>query len=151
MAGDTFSVRRCGPSDRAEWIRLRQALWPHVTAQAHAEELAVLIEETQLCGWLVSDRSGPVVGFAEVSIRPYATGCTQMPVAFLEGIYLETAYRRQGLGRLLIEQIERDYVAKGFTELCSDAPLDNDISHQAHARWGFDETQRVVYFRKPLD
>lgn len=40
--------------------------------------------------------------------------------------------------------------SKGMSELGSDASLDNTTSHAMHAALGFDETQRVVYFRKAL-
>jgi aminoglycoside 6'-N-acetyltransferase I len=39
---------------------------------------------------------------------------------------------------------------RGFRELGSDSLIENQAAHEAHARWGFSETERVVYFRKPL-
>ncbi len=39
---------------------------------------------------------------------------------------------------------------RGLTELASDALLDNSVSHAAHKAIGFEETERVVYFRKRL-
>jgi aminoglycoside 6'-N-acetyltransferase I len=38
----------------------------------------------------------------------------------------------------------------GCSELASDALLDNASSHAAHAACGFEETERVVFFRKVL-
>jgi aminoglycoside 6'-N-acetyltransferase I len=38
----------------------------------------------------------------------------------------------------------------GCTELASDALLDNQASHAMHEALGFAETERVVYFLKPL-
>jgi aminoglycoside 6'-N-acetyltransferase I len=38
----------------------------------------------------------------------------------------------------------------GCTELASDALLDNQTSHAMHEALGFVETERVVYFLKPL-
>ena len=35
-------------------------------------------------------------------------------------------------------------------ELASDALIDNAVSHGMHRRLGFEETERVVYFRKDL-
>jgi aminoglycoside 6'-N-acetyltransferase I len=34
--------------------------------------------------------------------------------------------------------------------LASDALIDNEVSQRAHAAMGFRETERVVYFVKPL-
>ena len=39
---------------------------------------------------------------------------------------------------------------KGCTELASDALIDNTLGHQMHRGLGFDETERVVYFKKSL-
>ena len=35
-------------------------------------------------------------------------------------------------------------------ELASDAGIDNTVSHGMHTGLGFEETERVVYFRKDL-
>jgi aminoglycoside 6'-N-acetyltransferase I len=40
--------------------------------------------------------------------------------------------------------------ALGFTELGSDALIDNLASHAFHAALGFEERERVVAFRKRL-
>jgi aminoglycoside 6'-N-acetyltransferase I len=40
---------------------------------------------------------------------------------------------------------------QGCREFASDALLDNSGSLAAHAACGFEETERVVYFRKRLD
>ena len=39
---------------------------------------------------------------------------------------------------------------RGYTEVASDASLDNETSHAAHRRAGYQEVDRVVQFRKTL-
>lgn len=145
-----FSIRRCDAADLAEWARLRQALWPDGSVEEHAGEIAAALPEGILRGYLVIGEDERAVGFAEVSIRRYANGSTQSPVPFLEGIWIVPEQRQHGIGGLLIERISADCAAEGFVELCSDAEIDNLVSHHAHESWGFAETERVVYFRKPL-
>lgn len=145
-----FSIRRCDAADLAEWARLRQALWPDGSVEEHADEIAAALPDGILRGYLVIGEDERAVGFAEVSIRRYANGSTQSPVPFLEGIWIVPEQRQHGIGRLLIERISADCAAEGFVELCSDAEIDNLVSHHAHESWGFAETERVVYFRKPL-
>ena len=53
-------------------------------------------------------------------------------------------------GRALVAAVELWTREQGCTELASDALLDNEASHRAHAACGFEETERVVYFRKHL-
>jgi aminoglycoside 6'-N-acetyltransferase I len=71
-------------------------------------------------------------------------------VPFLEGIWVEPRFTRQGLGAQLMAHIEAFLAARGFREIGSDALIDNRVSHAAHLEWGFAETERVVYFRKAL-
>jgi len=145
-----FSIRRCDAADLAEWARLRQALWPDGSVEEQADEIAAALPDGILRGYLAIGEDERTVGFAEVSIRRYANGSTQSPVPFLEGIWIVPEQRQHGIGGLLIERISADCAAEGFVELCSDAEIDNLVSHHAHESWGFAETERVVYFRKPL-
>ena len=99
----------------------------------------------------VAEQAGKVIGFAEVSLRrDYVNGCETSPVAFLEGIYVLPDHRRAGAGRALAAAAERWGRAHGCRELASDALLENDASRGFHAGAGFEETERVVYFRKRI-
>ena len=44
-----------------------------------------------------------MVGFAEVSVRPYAEGCRGERVAYLEGWFVAEGARGHGVGRALVE------------------------------------------------
>jgi aminoglycoside 6'-N-acetyltransferase I len=100
---------------------------------------------------LFVDEQGEALGFAEASIRvDYVNGTSSSPVAFLEGLYVLPASRGQGIARQLVAGIQRWAEERGCTELASDALLDNQASHAMHEALGFTETERVVYFLKPL-
>lgn len=101
-------------------------------------------------GYLAFDGQ-TVTGFAEASLRhDYVNGCETSPVAFLEGIYVAPEYRRRGIARALCDAVEEWALGHGCTEFASDAPIDNEESHQMHAALGFEEMERVVCFRKTL-
>lgn len=91
------------------------------------------------------------VGFAELSIRNIVDGCATDHVAYLEGWYVVPESRRKGIGRALIRASEQWAVRLGCTEFGSDAEIDNEVSHAAHLRSGFQETGRVRTFRKRLE
>ena len=95
-------------------------------------------------------RNGRLAGFVEIGSRSYAEGCESAPVAYLEGWYVDPDARRSVLGRRLVEAAEDWARANGFTELASDAELDNEVSHRAHWALGFDEVERQACFRKRL-
>jgi aminoglycoside 6'-N-acetyltransferase I len=40
--------------------------------------------------------------------------------------------------------------SKGCVEMASDAESDNELSHTAHGRLGYEEVERLVHFRKAL-
>jgi aminoglycoside 6'-N-acetyltransferase I len=136
------------PSDREEWRRMRRALWGDEAA-ADGDLDAWLIRPDAVV--IVAERpGGRLCGFVEAATRPYAEGCDTSPVAFLEGWFVDDDVRRRGVGRALVEAVERWAEAQGLSELASDALLDNDISHAAHLRLAFEEVERIVCFRKPI-
>ncbi len=95
--------------------------------------------------------TGVAIGFAEVCLRyDYVNGCKTSPVAFLEGIFVEEAHRRMGVARALVGQAVAWSQDNGVEELASDAGIENITSHTMHKALGFEETQRVVYFRRKL-
>ena len=150
VAAMQFAVREMLPRDRAAWAQMRIALWPDAGMDAHAREIETMLGCAQAWGFIAETADGTPAGFAELAIRPYANGCETGPVPFLEGLWVEARFRRQGIGTRLIAHIEAFAAARGFREIGSDTPIDNHASQAAHIAWGFFETERVVYFRKPL-
>lgn len=90
------------------------------------------------------------MGFAELSIRHYAEGCSTENVLFLEGWYVKPAWRKHGVGAALVSAAEEWGRKQGCTEFASDSLIGNLASHQAHRALGFVEVERIVSFRKNL-
>jgi len=130
------------------WVEMRLALWPDTLAADHRAEVeSSLAERDRYASFLCEDEAG----VAEASIRhDYVNGCETSPVGFLEGIYVLPAYRRRGVARALITAVERWATSRGCQELASDTATDNLRSQSLHMALGFEETERVVYFRKEL-
>ena len=128
---------------------MRMMLWPGDDVGSD-EEMTAWLERPD-AAVLVADRGdGRLAGFVELATRPYADGCDTSPVAYLEGWWVDEDVRRRGVGRALIGAVEDWAREGGFHELGSDALLDNTLSHQAHRALGFEERERVIYFRKLL-
>lgn len=144
-----FSIRRAQASDVPAWAALRQALWPD--ADDAAREAVEMLAQEDACAVVAVDAQGTLLGFAEAALRyDYVNGTEGSPVGFLEAWYVVAPARGQGIGRALLHAVVEWTRAQGCTELASDAALDNVEAHAAHARCGFEETERVVYFRMPV-
>lgn len=141
-----MKVRRYEAADRREYQRMREALWPDCTdadndlwfARADAATFLALRDDGTICG------------FVEVGARAYGEGCETSPVGYIEGWWVDEAMRRRGAGRALVVAAEDWARSKGYSEMGSDALIDNSVSHAAHRRCGYDEVERLVMFRKSL-
>jgi aminoglycoside 6'-N-acetyltransferase I len=129
---------------------MRTALWPDEDPEIMTREAPGILNRSDRLV-LLAHEADVVVGFAEASLRhDYVNGCETSPVAFIEGIYVVPERRRQGVANALIAAVEQWARDQGLHELASDALLENSQSHAMHRALGFSETERVIYFRKPL-
>ena len=145
-------IRTIEPSDAHDWERMRRDLWPSAPSE-HARAVAAFFSGDRRDPaevFLAFDPRGRAVGFAEVSIRPYAEGCHSGRVAYLEGWFVEPASRLRGVGAALVAAVEDWGREQGCPELGSDAEIENTASAAAHRSLGFTEVARVVCFRKIL-
>jgi aminoglycoside 6'-N-acetyltransferase I len=135
------------------WAALRYALWTWDTVEDHAEEAQelYLASNPDRTAFVALDETGTMIAFAEATLRrDYVEGCETSPVVFLEGIYVIPEARQTGVARSLADTVADWGRAQGCTEYASNALLDNIDSHAFHAAIGFEETERVVFFRKEL-
>jgi aminoglycoside 6'-N-acetyltransferase I len=151
--GQNLQVRPATPADETDWVRMRLALWPGDEAMHRAEAKRFFggDERIETEVLLAIGDDGRAVGFAELSIRNIVDGCEPGRVAYLEGWYVAPDARRRRVGAALIRAAEEWAVAQGCAEFGSDALLDNEVSHQAHRALGFEETDRVINYRKTLN
>ena len=139
---------------------MRAELWPEASEASHRIEAAAYfgatvrgpgtMPEVVLVAVDTAKASPKLLGFVELSRRPYAEGCETSPVGFLEGWYVVPERRRDGVGRALVRAAEEWARALGCREFASDALAENDISRRAHAALGFEEVVLIRCFRKPL-
>lgn len=143
-------IRLVEPDDEDEWLRLRLALWPNNTVDAHLAEMRELLLDPTCATFVAAYENGSLVGFLEASARKYADGCDTSPVGYIEGWIVDPIYQRQGIGRLLVQAAETWARQCEFSEMASDCLIDNETSLQAHLALGYEEVERLIHFRKPL-
>ncbi|MGK0705570.1 aminoglycoside 6'-N-acetyltransferase [Yokenella regensburgei] len=134
------------------WLGLRNQLWPEHSCEEHIREGHNIVScPDKYVSFLVINNQGRAVAFADAAIRyDYVNGCESSPVVYLEGIFVIPEQRGRGIAKRLVAAVQGWGVTKGCTEMASDALLDNFISHQMHQALGFEETERVVFFRKRI-
>lgn len=134
------------------WLAMRRALWPEGGTDAELlREMERALADPGTCVQFMAFFGEQAVGFAEAAVRRDAVnGATLSPVAFLEGLHVVPAARRQGVARRLVQAVIDWAVGAGFTELASDALLENTASHAMHRALGFEEAERVVCFRRAV-
>ena len=140
------------PADPA-WLTLRSEFIPEEPLEDQRAFLREFIRESAAFrAFVAADPQAGLLGFAEVAVRTdFVNGCHHRPALFLEGIYVRPEHRGRGVARALCEAAADWGRTMGCREFASDVYIDDDRSLAAHRGLGFEETERVVYFRKSLD
>jgi aminoglycoside 6'-N-acetyltransferase I len=147
-------IRSVEARDVEAWSAMRGRLWPaaqgcDLEREGRAFVAGVSAPSLEAVFVAGNDLERPV-GFLELSVRPFADGCDSQPVPHVEGWYVEVSARRLGIGRDLMRAAENWARARGFCELASDTEVHNEGSRRAHEGCGFQETERLIKFRKAL-
>lgn len=141
-------IRPFRPEDRGELMRMRRALWPDSTEDELDQLLAEPLSETLV---LVADRWGAGLGgFAEITLRKFAEGCSSSPVAYLEGIWIDPDMRRMMIASELVKHGEAWAWKLGLTEFASDCEAHNEESRAFHLAAGFSEVQGSINFKRNI-
>lgn len=151
-AHDAKALRLTRDIHDPDWRRLRRAFIPDVDDGRQTTLLATLRDNSvDFLALLATGENSEVTGFCELSVRrEYVNGCLHNPVLYLEGIYVSPEAQRRGIARRLCDAAGAWGREHGCREFASDVDLDNIHSLAVHAALGFEETGRVVTFRKIL-
>ncbi len=136
--------------DFEAWKRMREDLYSGVDPAYNRREMEWMLESGEKKGLFIKAPNDETVGFLEVSLRNVVDGCIGSPVGYIEGIYLTPEFRGLGLGPLLLEAAAAWFKEKGCRDMATDTEIDNDAAQAFWAELGFEETWRIVQYRKPI-
>lgn len=143
-------IRTAREDDLSDVVRLALGLWPEHDPNELEAECADLLKTGALFA-LYEAPNGVPAGFAQCQLRhDYVEGTETSPVGYLEGIYVEPAFRGQGIARELLHFCEAWSRGKGCREFASDCELTNTESLHFHLHTGFREANRIICFCKKL-
>src|SRR3954468_2168766 len=145
-----MTVRVYQDADWPEWLRMSQALFPAESEGSLTSGMRDFRARSDAEVFVIDRGDGTLAGFVEAGSRAYADGCDSSPVGYVEAWFVDADVRRHGWGRTLLAAAEEWARARGYTEMASDALIDNETSIKAHEAAGYSEVERQVVFRKTL-
>src|SRR5689334_14171629 len=122
----SVGIREAREGDAAQWLRMRNRLWPPQDGDEHEADIArffagdvnVICAGGGAAAVFVAERDGGRLGgFVEVGVRPFAEGCDTRPVGFIEGWFVDEDLRLEGVGAELVRAAESWARAEGCTEM----------------------------------
>lgn len=149
-ARTAFELRPATRRDLALWKAMRSDLFSGLDESFHDREMESILTSRDRACLLVRAPNDATVGFLEVSLRNLVDGCLGGPVGYIEGIYLLPDFRGLGLGGVLIDAAAAWFAAKGCRDMATDTEIDNEDAQAFWSGLGFEETWRVVQYRKPI-
>lgn len=139
-------------ADIEAWESLQTELYGHEenardgVTHREADELA---SESRDAIFLAFENGNPI-GFVQLSLRDQVDGCLGSPVGYVDGLFVKPEDRGKGAGVELIEQAQQWATGRSCAELATDAELDDIAAQDFHRAMGFEETNRIVQFRKTV-
>lgn len=143
-------VREATKADALALAELAIKMWSDNTILGlQSEFLDIICSDNAVC--FIKYVDNIEVGFAQCQLRnDYVEGTDTSPVGYLEGIFVEEEYRHKGYAKELLSKCEKWVKEKHCTEFASDCEIDNDISLEFHLSMGFEETNRIICFKKKI-
>lgn len=143
-------VKKASNEDRRVLAELAVQMWD----SHNVDELELKFEEiinSERVDIFIKYVDNEPVGFAQCSLRvDYVEGTDSSPVGYLEGIFIDANCRNNGYAKELLSACERWAKERGCKEFASDCELDNADSLQFHIAMGFEETNRIICFKKDI-
>jgi aminoglycoside 6'-N-acetyltransferase I len=132
------------------WRCMREELYGDLSAQFHAAEMELIFGSAQATCFIGVAEPATAVAMLEVSLRNFVDGCLGGPVGYIEGLYVTPGQRHRGYARELTEFAAAWFRAKGCRDMAADAELTNVGAQNFFAKAGFDETYRIVEYKRSL-
>lgn len=137
--------------DVTDWLSMASTFWPEESREDLEKLSSDLLSLAHYQCFIARTDAEETIGSIYLSLRrDYVEGSSQSPVGYIEGIYVKPEFRGRGIARELANLEEQWSREHGCTEMASDAYWDNAESREFHRYIGFNETERLVHFIKPI-
>lgn len=133
------------------WRQMRQTHFSDLDNEFNETEMQAIVNSQNRACFIILADSNEIMGFLEVALRNLVDGCLGSPVGYIEGLYLKPQYRGLGYGRKIVELIAEWFRDRNCQEMATDTELDNINAQKFYESVGFQETYRIVEFKKDLN
>ena len=143
-------IKRAGMNEVRELADLAIQMWTdHDLMDLEVEFRMLVMNDEAAC--FIKYADDKPIAFAQCQLRhDYVEGTESSPVGYLEGIYVQEKYRKNGYAAELLSGCEKWAKEKGCSEFASDCVLANEDSLKFHRALGFEEANRIICFRKDI-
>lgn len=146
-----LSIVEVTSANSSEWLAMAIQLWPDYNPNELTQIVAEGLRSKKYHRLLCQNESGVSVGFIDLSLRhDYVEGSTTNPVGYIEGIFVKSEFRNQGVAKFMVLQGENWAKQNGCSEFASDTSVTNIDSQNFHESVGFEKSDVVVHFIKKL-
>ena len=128
-----MKIRTAEDSDFAEWLRLRELLYPEYDSKELMREIKAIYFDRNVAGELdyfvcvVEKADTGLCGFCEISLRETDPNCESGPVGYIESLYVDTKFRMRGLATVMLNEGEK-WVK---SNVCCDFWVDTEDKYEA--------------------
>ncbi len=145
-----ISIENYTPADFESLYDMNQKLYPTMEKNLLVRMLEEMTRLENYRIFMAKD-SGNNMGFSVISIRTdYVEGADRSPTGYLEAIYVEPEYRKEGIGKRLVELGEEWCKENGCSQIGSDTWISHEKARAFHRKLGFWEEDELVHFLKNL-
>lgn len=137
-----MNIEELSSSNIEALIELVLELWPDCEFEEEYEHYKKSIGSKNERCYLAKEQEH-YIGFIELSIRhDYVECAEELPVGYVEGIYVKPEFQKKGIARKLITAGENWAKQKGIKQIASDTDIANFPSIDFHRKIGFSEVGR---------
>ena len=145
-----ISIENYTPADFESLYDMNQKLYPTMEKNLLVRMLKEMARLENYRIFMAKD-GGNNMGFSVISIRTdYVEGADGSPTGYLEAIYVEPEYRKEGIGKRLVELGEEWCKENRCSQIGSDTWISHEKARAFHGKLGFWEEDELVHFLKNL-
>jgi len=146
-----LKYREAEEVDFPSLLKMGEQLWTKIKKNELATHLRNACNSNTKKVYIALTPEEEAVGFAVFSIRTdYVEGATTSPTGYLEGILIESKFRKMGIAKSFIQKGEAWCKERGCSQLGSDTWLTATESRNFHKKLGFREEDELVHFLKEI-